>query len=252
MPATAPHAQTPVLTWAALATLVLLALSLFPACATSTGAGHARRELALSRPPAPGLEFEEGNPTGISSSSGSSQWSEPDDPVWDEARRAEAARALEMLWGVAGSTHALGAEWEFRFWSQGGAFTLLSLRSTEAGEESLAPIGRGAFLPHLSRELPTLLGTSPSEVTLELEREEAGWSVDLERRRSTSWSRCCCPSLKAWASARCPSRSRPSTIPAHLRRWFDKMYDPKDAAALARAEQSMMGEIAQLKARLSP
>ena len=41
-------------------------------------------------------------------------------------------------------------------------------------------------------------------------------------------------------------------INRHYRRWFDKVYDPKDAAALARAEQSALGEIAQLKARLSP
>jgi len=94
---------------------------------------------------------------------------------------AEAARALEVLWGVAGSTHALGTEWEFRFWSQGGALTLLSLHSAEAGDENLAPLSRGAFLPRLSRELPTLLGTSPREVTLSLEREETGWSVDLDK-----------------------------------------------------------------------
>jgi hypothetical protein len=41
-------------------------------------------------------------------------------------------------------------------------------------------------------------------------------------------------------------------INRHYRRWFDKVYDPKDAAALARAEQSALSEIAQLKARLSP
>jgi hypothetical protein len=42
------------------------------------------------------------------------------------------------------------------------------------------------------------------------------------------------------------------TINRHHRRWFDTVYDPKDAAALARAEQSVMNEIAQLKARLWP
>jgi hypothetical protein len=181
MPATAPHAPMPGLAWASLATLVLLAFALLPACATSAGTGHSRRELSLSLSPAQGLEFEEANPAGSSSASGVPLWREPDDPVWDEARRAEAARALEALWGVASSTHALGAEWEFRFWSQGGALTLLSLHSTEAGEERLAPISRGAFLPRFSRKLPTLLGTSPSAVTLELEREETGWSVDLDK-----------------------------------------------------------------------
>jgi hypothetical protein len=38
----------------------------------------------------------------------------------------------------------------------------------------------------------------------------------------------------------------------HYRRWFDKVYDPKDAAALAEAEHSVLREIAQIKARLSP
>jgi hypothetical protein len=80
---------------------------------------------------------------------------------------------------VAGTTNALGAEWEFRFWSEGGALTLLSLRRTETGAGHLAPISRGAFLPHLSRELPKLLGSSPRAATLTLERQESGWSADL-------------------------------------------------------------------------
>jgi hypothetical protein len=42
---------------------------------------------------------------------------------------------------------------------------VLSLQRTEAGEDLLAPISRRAFLPSLSRELPTLLGTNPHEVT---------------------------------------------------------------------------------------
>lgn len=172
MPSVASHSRTPALTWALSAMLVLLGLALLPACATSASTSHARRAWGLSKSPEPGLEFE-------ASFSGGALWLEPDDPVWDEARRAEAARALDAVWGVAGSTHALGAEWEFRFWSQGGALTLLSLQNTEAGEERLAPISRQAFLPSLSRELPTLVGTNPREVTLELERQEMGWMADL-------------------------------------------------------------------------
>lgn len=181
MPTTARHARTPALTGALSATLILLALALLTACATSAGTGRSRRELGLSRPPAPGLEFGEESTGGSSSSSGIPLWREPDDTRWNEARRAEAARAMEALWGMAGSTNYLGAEWEVRFWSHGGALTLLSLYSAEAGEVRLAPIHRGAFLPSLSRELPILLGTSPSEVTLKLEREATGWSVDLDK-----------------------------------------------------------------------
>jgi hypothetical protein len=126
------------------------------------------------------MVFEEG-PAGTASPSGTLVWREPDDPVWDKARRVETERALEALWGIAGATNALGAEWEFRFWSQGGALTLLSLQRTEAGEELLAPISRRAFLPSLSRELPTLLGTNPHEVTLTIEREETGWDADFDK-----------------------------------------------------------------------
>ncbi len=174
MPASAPLSRTPALKWAWPAALLLLALELLPACAPSVGTGSARREWGLSRSPEPGLEFE-------APSSGVPLWREPDDPVWNEARRAEAARALDAVWGVTGFTQALGAEWKFRFWSQGGALTLLSLHNTEAGEERLAPISRGAFLPRLLSELPTLLGTSPREVTLEFERKERGWTGDVDR-----------------------------------------------------------------------
>lgn len=105
---------------------------------------------------------------------------ELDVETWEKARRAEADRALETLWSVAGATNALGAEWEFRFWSEGGALTLLSLRRTEEGEGIMAPVTRGAFLPRLAHELPNLLGNSPREVGLTLERHETGWSADLE------------------------------------------------------------------------
>ncbi len=170
MPATAPRS------WA-----LALVLLLLPACAISTGANPSRRGLGLSRSTGPDIGFEEATPAGLASSTGTLLWREPDDPIWDKARRAEAERALEALWGISSATNALGAEWEFRFWSQGGALTLLSFQSTEAGEELLAPIGRGAFLPSLSRELPVLLGTTPHKVTLTIEREETGWDADLDK-----------------------------------------------------------------------
>lgn len=107
-------------------------------------------------------------------------WSEADAETLDHAREVEAAWALETLWSIAGDTNTLEAEWEFLFWSQDGALTLLSFRRTEQGEKPAAPLGRGAFLPRLGRELPTLLGTHPHEVTLTLERQETGWSADLD------------------------------------------------------------------------
>ncbi len=95
--------------------------------------------------------------------------------------RIETERLLQTLWAVAGATNALGAEWEFRFWSQDGALTLLSFHRTEQGEGATAPISREAFLKRLSHELPTLVGSEPREVTLVLEREETRWSADLDR-----------------------------------------------------------------------
>jgi len=170
MPAIGLPSRLPFLKPTLAATLALLALLMLPACATPLGPSRPGRDLGLTRYGGPGLEVENGvAPRG-----------ELDDDAWEKARRAESDRALETLWSVAGSTNVLEAEWEFRFWSEGGALTLLSLRRTEAGESLLAPISRGAFLPRLSRELPTLLGGNPREVTLTLERQETGWSADLD------------------------------------------------------------------------
>lgn len=99
----------------------------------------------------------------------------------EQAERIEAERILQTLWAVAGATNTLGAEWEFRFWSQDGALTLLSFHRTEEGEGAAAPISREAFLRRLSRELPTLVGSEPREVMLVLKREETRWSADLDR-----------------------------------------------------------------------
>ncbi|HLK99314.1 MAG TPA: hypothetical protein VK539_01975, partial [Myxococcaceae bacterium] len=98
----------------------------------------------------------------------------------EQAERTEAERMLRTLWAVAGTTNALGAQWEFRFWSQDGALTLLSFRRTQEGEGAAAPLSRESFLRRLSRELPTLVGSQPREVTLLLKRGETSWSADLD------------------------------------------------------------------------
>jgi len=98
----------------------------------------------------------------------------------EHAERAEVERVLRTLWAVAGTTNALGAQWEFRFWSQDGALTLLSFRRTQEGEGAAAPLSRESFLRRLSRELPTLVGSQPREVTLLLMRGETSWSADLD------------------------------------------------------------------------
>lgn len=106
-------------------------------------------------------------------------------PLLDEgeqasAQSAETERALNDMWAVARSSDAPGARWEFRYWVDGGALTLLSFRRIEEGEGRAAPADRASFLSALRRNLPTLLGTTAREATFFLEREEAGWKVALD------------------------------------------------------------------------
>jgi hypothetical protein len=81
---------------------------------------------------------------------------------------------------VVGSNQALEEEWEFRFWSQGGALTLLSFYRAQPGEGLAVPLSKGVFLAQLPRQLPVFVGIQPGEVTLALERGETSWDVDLE------------------------------------------------------------------------
>jgi hypothetical protein len=163
-----------------LAVFVLLTMAWLPGCAAGTRTQASGRDLRLS-----GQEFStweaeaSGSPAGPATASDAAGPRLGDDEL-EQARRGEAARAVESLWAVVGTTNMLEAEWEVRFWSHGGTLTLLSLERTEQGDELVASISRGAFLPRLARDLPDLLGTRPGEVTLTLEREETGWSADLD------------------------------------------------------------------------
>ncbi|WP_224241327.1 hypothetical protein [Hyalangium gracile] len=53
------------------------------------------------------------------------------------------------------------------------------MHRTKAGEGRSSPFSRETFLPHLTGELPTLIGTTAREVTFILQRQETGWSADL-------------------------------------------------------------------------
>jgi hypothetical protein len=105
---------------------------------------------------------------------------EPDAEDLERAQRVEAGRALEAAWVAVSTTNSPGAAWELRFWSQGGALTLLSFRRTEEGDGSAVPVSRGAFLQRFEREFPKLIGPQPREVTLTFEREETRWIADLD------------------------------------------------------------------------
>jgi hypothetical protein len=159
--------------------IVLLVSGLLPACAAHPRVGPSARGFALSgyEPAALALEGDEfTEPPGSSSTLPP----EPDAETLQRAQRAEAGEALQAAWALVSTTDAPGTEWEFRFWSHGGALTLLSLRRTEEGGGRAAPVSRGAFLKRFEQEFPTLLGLQPREVTLTLERGEIRWSSDLD------------------------------------------------------------------------
>jgi len=161
------------------AVLILLTSSLLPACATRSAMGSPGSHFALSRYESPELASEGGELSGPLPSLPSLQ-PEPDAEALEEARQVEATRALEGLWAVVSNTDSAGTEWTFHFWSHHGTLTLLSFRRIEEGTGRVASMDRGAFLQRFERELPTLLGPLPREVTLTLERNETHWSADLD------------------------------------------------------------------------
>ncbi len=160
-------------------TLLLLLSGVISACATRSGPGLPGHELRFSGYDSPAL-FSESSTASDALPHDSLRPPALDAEALEQAGQAEAERTLNALWTVVSTTDSPGAEWEFHIWSQDGALTILSLKRTEQGEGRAAPMSKGAFLKRLERELPTLLGPQPREVTLTLEREETQWSADLD------------------------------------------------------------------------
>lgn len=178
--------------------LILLISGLLPACAARS-AGSSRNHFALSRSELPEFPSEGSDLSGLPPSSLAP---EPDAETLERARQVEASRALEGLWAVVSHTDSPGTVWTFRLWSQHGALTLSSFRRVEQGEGRASRVDRGAFLQRLERELPTLLGEQPREVTLSLERQGTHWSADIDtssRKSPPTYSRTI-PSMSAGTS----------------------------------------------------
>ncbi|KFE69129.1 hypothetical protein [Hyalangium minutum] len=155
--------------------LILLAVSLLSACATTHSAtGWAGGELRLE---AHSFSHSEEEDVRFARDV-------PFPPLREseraEATRAEIQRALNEMWTVTSHSDAPGAHWEFRYWVDGGALTLLSFHRVKEGGGRAAPVDRSAFLAGLEHHLTTLLGTEARQVTLSLEREEARWTLDLD------------------------------------------------------------------------
>jgi hypothetical protein len=168
------------MTRALIAALAWMVFCLLPACVVPSAVSSSGGHLALEGYQVSGLDEVPRAPSGSSSPFNLSPWHQPDAQALEQARDIEAERVMETLWSLASTTDTLGAEWEFHFWSHGGALTLLSFRRTEEGERRSSPLSRGAFLPRLSRELPTLLGTNSRELILTLELQETDWSADID------------------------------------------------------------------------
>lgn len=162
------------------AALLLLASVLLTACAARPGVGPSTRDLTLSGSGA-AVPFQSGEMFSELPLSSSPLQREPDAEVLERARMKEAWHVMEAAWAAVKTTDSPGAEWELRFWSHDGALTLLSFRRSEEGNGRTAPVSRGAFLQRFERRLPALLGPQPREVSLTLERNETGWSANLDK-----------------------------------------------------------------------
>ncbi len=138
----------------------LVALVLLNACATVPRDGTGGSGRPEQRGPYPG----------------SSEWDSQ-----EEARRAELESALASMWGVASEVREVGAVLEFTFWTEGGAFTLLSLRRREWGGEAGSAVAQESFASDLRDVLPTYAEGAAGELRLTLRREERRWRADFKK-----------------------------------------------------------------------
>jgi len=98
----------------------------------------------------------------------------------EAARKAETARALAQVVGLARGVDEIGATLTFTFWVEEGALTPLGYREESGGGQP----GRAVEATVLERVLRPILTEYMSrrtgEVVLTLRREEARWAVDYD------------------------------------------------------------------------
>jgi hypothetical protein len=138
----------------------LVALVLLNACATVPREGTGGSGRPEQRGPSPG----------------SSEWD-----ALEESRQAELESALAEMWGLASEVREVGAELEFTFWTEGGAFTLLSLRRRERGGAAGSAVAQESFASDLRDVLPTYAEGAAGELRLTLRREERRWRADFKK-----------------------------------------------------------------------
>jgi hypothetical protein len=100
------------------------------------------------------------------------------EPELSAARRAEVECALAEVWGLIRGVDEVGARVELRFWTHGGALTLLSHR-TSGGQGRAEPVDAAAFAKDFRRLLISYVGERAGEVVFTLHRQRSDWRVDF-------------------------------------------------------------------------
>ncbi|HYO67508.1 MAG TPA: hypothetical protein VEU33_15640 [Archangium sp.] len=128
----------------------------------------------------------------------------PEDGSKDaEARRAEVEWALGRMWEVASGEAQVGTVLEFTFWVDGGAFTLLSQRRSEARGVAGQPVKAESFTDGLRGLLTLLAQTRTGALAFTLHREQLCWRVDYWAASMEEASEAMKhPALRAGTSAR--------------------------------------------------
>ncbi|WP_224368271.1 hypothetical protein [Hyalangium versicolor] len=120
----------------------------------------------------------------------------------EEAREAELESALTALWGVASEVREVGAELEFTFWTERGAFTLLSLKRRQGGAPGKAA-ARESFASEVRDLLSACAEGAPGAVHLILRRDETRWRADFKKDEAVAFP----PEAKTWPVQRVGTRS---------------------------------------------
>ncbi len=103
-----------------------------------------------------------------------------------EAREAEADRAVARVVGVCSGVEEVGTVLAFTFWVEGGALTQVGYEETRGGGRAGRPVEAEELARVLRRVFGDYLGRRTGEVVLRLRREEASWAVDYEATRQGS------------------------------------------------------------------
>ncbi|MCY1075162.1 hypothetical protein [Archangium lansingense] len=104
----------------------------------------------------------------------------------EEAREAEADRALARVVGLCSGVEEVGAVLAFTFWVEGGALTLVGYQEERGGGRVGRPVDAEGLARVLRLVLTEYAGRHTGEVVVRLRREEARWAVDYDASRPSA------------------------------------------------------------------